>query len=309
MSVLWVIGSLNVDLVVGVERFPDPGETLRGMSFDIYLGGKGGNQAMALARLGGAPRVVARVGSDQFGTRYRDTLAAEGADVSRLRTIENESTGTALIEVDTTGQNRIVIVAGANGKMDAATILPDLKDIGSGDIVLMQLEIPLEAVWKISSEAHSRGASVILDPAPAAEIPAVVLPTLDWITPNEHEASIITGINTSEETGLIDATRNLLQSGVTYAVVKAGARGAYFASQSAPEPVVIPGFPVTAVDTTAAGDSFNGGLAWALSRGQSPAEAVRTANAVAAISVTDRGAQTAMPDADAVDRLLSQQKS
>ncbi len=311
MSTIWVVGSLNVDLVVGVDRFPEPGETLRGNSFSTFLGGKGGNQAVAVARLGAHPRMVGRLGSDQFGRRYREALDALGARTDLIGEDPDQPTGTALIEVDARGQNRIVIVPGANGTMDETSTLAALADLAPGDLVLLQLEIPLATVWKVIEFAHDRGAVVILDPAPAAEIPPETLRLVTWITPNESEAAMITGTArretvTKRETddALKSAARRLLESGVDNALVKAGPRGAYLATREQPDPVHLPGFSVDVVDTTAAGDAFNGGLAWALSRGAAPQEAVRTANAVGALAVTGPGAQTAMPHADAVAELL-----
>jgi ribokinase len=315
MKRTWVVGSLNVDLVIQVDRFPLPGETLQGNEFSTFLGGKGGNQAMALSRLGAGPSMVGAVGDDQFGGRYREALAAEGADICAIRIVPDVSTGTALIEVDRSGQNRIVIVAGANGTNDVDATAAAVQAVAPGDLVLFQLEIPHATVWETIKTVHEGGAITILDPAPAAPIPEDVLPHVDWITPNEHEASIITGVATDTDEGLKEAARRLVAAGVTHAVVKAGARGAYLAlgpaaraGMSGPaasgEPVLVPGFPVTAVDTTAAGDSFNGGLAWALASGLDPHEAVRQGNAVAALSVTGFGAQTAMPTADAVREFL-----
>lgn len=316
---IYVLGSLNIDLVVQVERFPQPGETLRGTRFDTFPGGKGGNQTMAVARLGGAPRMAARVGDDDFGTRYRTELIDAGVDTDRVVTVPRESTGTALIEVDASGQNHIVIVAGANGRWDAATVDQALGEITTGDILLLQLEVPYPAVWRAARIAADRGAQVILDPAPAPPaddpIPAEVYPCLAWITPNESEAAALTGINTDTDQGQRDAAAALAARGVTHAVVKAGARGAWLATgvdapSGAPDaaPRLIPGFPVQAVDTTAAGDSFNGGLAYGLSRGASPEEAVRYANAVAAISVTAMGAQTAMPTSSVVEQFLTERR-
>jgi ribokinase len=224
--------------------------------------------------------------------------------VEAVRPVADTATGTALIEVDRSGQNHIVIVPGANGKLDPAAVLPDLTEVAEGDLVLLQLEIPFETVWEVARESHDRGARVILDPAPAAEIPQDVLAYLTWVTPNEHEASIITGIDTGTTQGLEQACSALLEAGVRNVVIKAGARGAMYAHREAPKPQLVPGFPVEAVDTTAAGDSFNGGLAWALSEGRSATEAIRRANAVAALSVTGMGAQTAMPTVEAVRQFL-----
>ena len=307
MISIWVVGSLNVDLVVDVPRFPDPGETLHGTSFQTFLGGKGGNQAIALARLGAAPRMVGRVGSDQFGHRYLDALQKESVNTDGVKVVPDQTTGTALIEVDTTGQNRIVVVSGANGAMDPSSTLADLDHVAPGDLVLMQLEIPFETVLAVITFTHNRGATVIMDPAPAAEFPRDIMSCIGWITPNEYEASVTTGREIRGEAGLRDATVALLDRGCAAAIVKAGARGAFLATREDPQPRHIPNFSVEAVDTTAAGDAFNGGLAWALSRGQTPDEAVRTANAVAALSVTGKGAQTAMPRESDLKRFLLQQ--
>lgn len=301
----WVFGSVNIDLVVSMERFPLAGETLTGSSFSTFLGGKGGNQAMALSRLGGAPRMVAHVGDDSFGTRYRDALAQEGADVSRVTAISDTATGTALIEVESSGQNRIVIVSGANGTFSAGQVERELDGISAGDTLLMQLEIPHEAVWEAAAIARRAGALAILDPAPAAALPSSLYADLEWITPNETEAAAITGIDTSDETGLRKAARELVDRGAKNAVIKAGERGALWLAAGSSEATLVPGYAVEVVDTTAAGDSFNAGLAWALGAGRAPIKAIRTANAVAALAVTGLGAQTAMPDADGLARFIA----
>lgn len=301
----WVFGSLNVDLVVQMERFPRGGETLIGRSFSTFLGGKGGNQAMALSRLGGAPRAVAHVGDDSFGTRYRDELKRNGADVSQVTTIPDIATGTALIEVETSGQNRIVIVPGANGTFTIDQVERELEGLSAGDTLLMQLEIPHEVVWYAAAFARRVGARAILDPAPAAPLPEDLYPNLEWITPNETEAAAITDIDTSDEKGLLRAARELLDRGVRNVVIKAGARGAFWITEGVAEATLVPGFEVDVVDTTAAGDSFNAGLAWALGRGENSYEAIRTANAVAALAVTGLGAQTAMPDSAQLSQFLA----
>ncbi|TVR68002.1 MAG: ribokinase [Spirochaetaceae bacterium] len=311
MSSIWIVGSLNVDLVMKVDRFPEAGESLIGESFETFLGGKGGNQAVALARLEAAPRMVGRVGADQFGTRYLEALRRENVDTRGVRQVEGFTTGTAFIEVESTGQNRIVVVPGANGALDRESALADLEAVRAGDLVLMQLEIPFETIWAVIAFVHERGATVIMDPAPAARIPEEVMSRIGWITPNEHEASIAAGREPGGqegpggEDGLGGAARLLLEKGCAGAIVKAGSRGAFLATRDDPEPRHIPGFTVDAVDTTAAGDAFNGGLAWALSRGQAPDEAVRTANAVAALSVTGMGAQTAMPRRSDLEHFLA----
>ena len=303
----WVYGSLNVDLVVQMDRFPLSGETLIGTSFSTFLGGKGGNQAMALARLGGSPRVVAHVGDDAFGRRYRNALADAGADVSRVDEVENVATGTALIEVESSGQNRIVIVPGANGTVTVEHVEEELSGIAAGDILLLQLEIPHDTVRRAASFAKRSGAFAILDPAPAAPLPHDLYPDLEWITPNETEAAAITGIETSDEEGIKTAAIELVRRGTRKVAIKAGARGAVYYSADRARPVLVPGFDVEVVDTTAAGDSFNAGLAWALGDGRPDEDAIRIANAVAAIAVTGLGAQTAMPSAADLQRFLQSQ--
>jgi ribokinase len=324
----WVIGSLNVDLVVTVDRFHGPGETILGDTFGTYLGGKGGNQCMALARLGTAPAMVGRVGDDQFGRRYRDALKDAGARVDLLETDPNEPTGTALIEVERSGDNRIVVVPGANGTVTPARVSNALDKVGAGDIVLLQLEIPMETVVSVADRARRQGAVVILDPAPAAPLPPELLRNVTWLTPNEHEAAVLTDIDTATDDGLRRAALALSRYGIEHIVIKAGERGAWYLPSDAEEPILVPSFSVQAVDTTAAGDSFNAGLAWALggdgsavteggavttsagntstpSTDSIAVDAVRHASAVAAISVTGEGAQSAMPTANEVAAFLS----
>lgn len=286
-----------------MNRMPNSGETVFGLDFGTYLGGKGGNQAMALARLGAAPIVVGRVGDDDFGRMYREALAQAGADVRHVSTDGHAATGTALIEVDTDGNNRIVVVAGANAELTPAQALDAVRDLAEGDIVLLQLEVPLETVTAVAELGRRRNSIVILDPAPARELPASLLANLSWLTPNEHEAAVLSGIDTSTEQGLATAAEALEGMGVDHVVIKAGSRGALYRHAGAVANVA--GFVVDVVDTTAAGDSFNGGLAWALSREDNPVDAIRAACAAGALSVTGKGAQSAMPTADSVMRLLS----
>ena len=306
-----VLGSLNVDLVVTVQRFPVAGETVHGERFDTFLGGKGGNQAAAAARLGGEPLVLARVGNDGYGRMYRDSLTAAGADTSRIETVDLESTGTALIEVERSGQNRIVIVAGANGSWSSEAVEAVTESLGPGDTLLLQLEIPRQAVWRAVEIAAQRGADVILDPAPAPSsaadaIPDAIYPLLCWITPNESEAAALTGVDTGSESGCIEAAQQLRARGVKQVALKAGAAGVWLAlsEPGTRDVTLVPGFTVPVVDTTAAGDAFNGGLAVAIARGDAPEDAVRFANAVAALSVTALGAQTGMPTLEAVQAQL-----
>jgi ribokinase len=304
----WMVGSLNVDLVAHVPRFPVPGESLIGSSFSTFLGGKGGNQAVALSRLGAAPHVVACVGNDQFGERYIEDLRSNGADTKGITIVPDANTGTALIEVDSSGQNRLVYIPGANALLSPDHIDARMQDVSSGDIVLLQLEVSHETVAHTARIAHAAGATVILDPAPAAPLTEEIYRHVDWITPNESEASTLTGIDTSTDDGLADAAADLVRRGVRNVIVKAGSRGAILFRDEMTHPTPVPGYHVDAVDTTAAGDSFNAGFAWALGQNQEPERAIGTANAVAAISVTGFGAQTAMPTRAQLEEFLRQKK-
>lgn len=300
----WVVGSLNVDFVVDVSRFPNPGETVRGSNFSTFLGGKGGNQAMALARLGCTPHIVGQVGTDQFGAMYRDALNDAGANVDSVRSNSSDSTGTALIEVEESGNNRIVIVPGANEAMTTEYVIPHLNMLAPGDFVLLQLEIPMRTVIDVARYCRGKGAVVMLDPAPADALSAELFGALDWITPNEHEAAVLTATDTSTPSGVQSAGFELLSRGVDHVVIKAGERGAWYFGNELDHCEEISAFRVTVVDTTAAGDSFNAGLAWALGKELGPIESIQRASAVAALSVTEKGAQTAMPTADEVEEFL-----
>jgi ribokinase len=288
-----VLGSVNMDMVTRVAAFPKPGETVEGKSFATFTGGKGANQAVALARLGARVRMAGRVGDDLFGARYLRVFEAEGVDSSSIETVRGASTGTASIDVSDSGENRIIIVAGANALVDAPFVEARRSAIETSEFLLLQLEIPLESVMAAARMARRAGRTVILDPAPAKPLPAELLSSTSIITPNETEAAVLTGEDTRDEQGIRKAGEQLILAGVDAAIVKAGERGAYLCTRGRFEHV--PGFMVRSVDTTAAGDSFNAGLALALGEGRNMVEAIRFANAVAAISTTRDGAQPAMP--------------
>ena len=293
MSRFCVVGSINMDMVTRMERFLLPGETLHGESFNIYTGGKGANQAVALATLGASVEMVGAVGDEVLGQRYEEVFAGLGIGrrgVARRRGI---STGTASIEVAASGENHIVVVAGAN-----STVSPDdveeMRDIIAGsDCLLLQLEIPMESVVAAARIATKAGVRVILDPAPAGDLPPELYPLVSIITPNETEARLLTGEDTGDESGIARAAAVFLERGTKTAVIKAGARGAFLIDGAGF--VRVPGFSVHVVDTVAAGDSFNAGLALALAEGRGIVDSVRFANAVGALSTTREGAQSAMP--------------
>lgn len=298
---LTVVGSLNMDLVIKAPRLPETGETVLGGTFAIFPGGKGANQAVAAARLGAAVTMVGRVGEDAFGRQLRDGLADERIDASHVGVVRNAATGAALITVDRTGHNTIVVASGANMQVTAADVDAAREVITSSQVVLLQLELPLEVVRHAAHVAHAAGCRVILDPAPApsSPLPEDLYQYLSVINPNEVEARALTGIAISDESDARRATEHLLDQGCRSVVIKLGDRGAYVATDGAR--AAIPAIAVDAVDTTAAGDAFAAGMAVALAEGKGLAGAVRFANVVAAISVTRMGAQPSMPRRGEVD--------
>jgi ribokinase len=292
-----------MDMVTRVERFPSPGETLRGLSFRIFPGGKGANQAVALARLGARVEMVGAIGDDMLGRGYRDILVQEGVGVEGVRIVGGTATGTASIEVSSGGENHIVIVGGANDTIDLACVRAMASRIESAAILLLQLEIPLEANIEAARIAVAAGVPVMLDPAPARELPDELLSKVTIITPNETEAALLTRADTSSEAGAREAARRLLARGIGRVIIKVGSRGSYVAEGSSFTHV--PAHKVRVVDTVAAGDSFNAGLAFALGQGRELLAAVTFANGAGALSTTREGAQSAMPSAAEVEALLA----
>ena len=299
-----VFGSINMDLVVRTPRLPTPGETLTGHTFFTAPGGKGANQAVACARLGAPTRMVGRVGDDLFGEQLRASLRSFGVQDDGVLTTPGPS-GVALIAVDDLAENTIVIVPGANGSVSIADI-PRLEAVLDGArILLVQLEVPIETVVAAARAAHTRGVTVILDPAPALPLPDELYALADIITPNEHEAATLTGIAVRDDQGAIAAARALIARGARRVAIKLGARGALTADTEGEQ--FWSSFTVTPVDTVAAGDAFNGGLAVALSEGRSFDEAIRWGLAAGALSVTRHGAQPSMPERNEVLTLLAQE--
>ena len=299
-----VFGSINMDLVVRTPRLPTPGETLTGHTFFTAPGGKGANQAVACARLGVPTRMVGRVGDDLFGEQLRASLRSFGVQDDGVLTTPGPS-GVALIAVDDTAENTIVIVPGANGAVSIADIPRLERALDGARALLLQLEVPIETVVAAARAAHTRGVTVILDPAPALPLPDELYALADIITPNEHEATTLTGIAVHDDQGAIAAARALIARGARRVALKLGARGALTADAEG-EQFWSP-FTVTPVDTVAAGDAFNGGLAVALSEGRSFNEAIRWGLAAGALSVTRHGAQPSMPERNEVLTLLAQE--
>lgn len=287
-----VIGSINTDMVARTPRFPAPGESIIGSLFQTEFGGKGANQAIALARLGAETCMAGKVGDDLFGRNYLSHFAAEGVNTDSVGVEVGTTTGIADIWVIDSGENSIVSIPGANAKCDIAWMDAALDALADCEIFLLQLEIPLETVWHALKRLRAMGKTVILDPAPAAPLPAEWLACADFITPNETELQILTG-ELPEDAPMEARMRRLIDLSGCTVIHKRGAEGAFIGSGAGIQPV--PGFSVRAVDTTAAGDTFNAGLAAGLAMEWPILQCVRLANAAGALSVTGLGAQSAMP--------------
>jgi ribokinase len=300
-----VVGSINADLVATVEHIPQAGETITSTSFQIHPGGKGANQAVAVARLGYPVKMIGRLGNDAYGEQLRSHLKTAGVDTSCVSTTEGSS-GTALILVSSAGENCIVVIPGANALVSAADIDENLATIRQAGIVLAQLEIPIGTVVHLAEVCSREGILLMLDPAPAVTLPRNLLEGVTWFTPNETEAAFFVrdlAPSAPAESPRETAT-TLRASGLHGVVLKLGSRGAFLHSETTEAQVA--SFPVTAIDTTAAGDTFNGAFATGLMMGKTEIESARFAAAAAAISVTRAGAQPSMPSLAEVNALLGE---
>ncbi|HXN99307.1 MAG TPA: ribokinase [Candidatus Acidoferrales bacterium] len=301
-----VVGSINLDLVATAERVPLPGETLTGRAFTTFHGGKGANQAVAVGRLGYPVGMVGKVGDDTFGTQLKSALRKAGVDARAVGTVRGSS-GVALINIGDDGQNNIVVVPGANGKLLPKDITQSSALLRKAGMLLTQLEIPLITMETLAVFAHKNKIPLMLDPAPARELPTGLLQCVTWITPNESETRTLCGLDANEPVTPATAERCanlLLERGPKNVVIKMGSQGAFLATSTGTREM-IPPFAVKAVDSTAAGDAFNAGFAVSLLSGSAPVQAARFASAVAAISVTRRGAQPSMPSLREVNRFLA----
>ena len=297
-----VIGSINMDMVLSVPRFPAAGETLTGGNFQTVPGGKGANQAVALGRLGAPVRMAGRVGDDAFGRRYLDHFRKNGVDVRAVDAVAGTATGVADILVNAAGENCIVIAPGANGLCDLEWLDRALEATADCEIFLLQLEIPLDTVAEAVRRLRKMGKTILLDPAPAVPLPEDVLAAVDFLTPNETELKAVTS-GLPEDAGIEERVRHLVGGSGRVVVHKRGADGAYIGTRDGIEHV--PGFSVRAVDTTAAGDTFNAGLAAGLAMGWPLRDAVRLANAAGALAVTAYGAQEGMPSLEQAQALMA----
>jgi ribokinase len=299
MAEIVVVGSLNQDLVVSVDRWPDSGETLTGNSLTRFAGGKGGNQAAAAAALGGNVALVGTVGDDEAGRWLRSSLAERGVDVSHVRTVNGLPTGTAVVGVERSGANRIVVIPGANAALGPADV--EGWDWTRTRVLLLQLEVPMDIVIAAARAGRAAGATVVLDPAPARPVPDELWQHVDILVPNRHEAELLTGVRVGDAMAARLAAARLARRGLRAVVVKLDAEGALLVEGSYVAHVA--GIAVHAIDTTAAGDAFAGALAVALAEGRPLASGVVYANRAAAISVTRLGAQASLPSRDEVDGL------
>ena len=297
-----VVGSINIDLVATAQRIPVTGETVAGINFQTHPGGKGANQAVAIARLGYPVCMIGRTGDDPFGMQLREGLRKEQIDISAVG-ISAGSSGVAVIIVSPSGDNIIVPTPGANGLVLPADIDANLEMIRNAGLVLTQLEIPLATVEYLATVCAREGVPLMLDPAPACDLPQAILTRTQWITPNETEAKFYLS-NNSHADSPREIADSLLARGPEAVVLKLGERGIYLRDRNGLG-AQVDAFPVRAVDTTAAGDAFNGAFATALMLGNAPAESARFAAAAAAISVTRPGAQSSMPTLSEVEQLLN----
>lgn len=288
-----VVGSSNTDMVIKTNNFPAPGETILGGRFLMNAGGKGANQAVAAARLGGVVTFVGKIGDDIFGKQAVQQLEDEGINVDFVAVDPENPSGVAMITVDRHAENSIVVAPGSNGTLSPADFDKAGTELAGSELVLMQLEIPIPTVEYIARKAAEQQKKVILNPAPAAALSDELLQNLYIITPNETEAELLTGIKITDEASALKAANQLHAKGVQSVIITMGAAGAFLFENGQLQLIKAP--KVEAIDTTAAGDTFNGALAVALSEGKIIAESVAFANKAAAISVTRIGAQSSVP--------------
>lgn len=300
MPDILVIGSLNADLVVRAPHFPQPGETISGDDLHIIPGGKGANQAVAAARQGASVVMLGRVGKDSFGPFLLDSLKSDSVDITNVHA-DDSATGTAIIVVDASGQNSIVLSAGANGKVSPA----DVNNASSlnSSLILLQLEIPIPTVLYAAHYAKQNGIRVILNPAPAKSLPDELISLIDFIVPNETELSLLTGLEVKDIPSAEQAAKVLLKRGAKNVIVTLGSKGALLVSNK--QVAQVNAYKINVVDTTAAGDAFIGGFASALLRGVEIEEAVKYANACGALATTKFGAQPSLPTKEEVEKFIS----
>lgn len=300
MKNIVVVGSLNMDLVVQANRLPLGGETIMGTAFHEIPGGKGANQAVAMARLGASVKMIGKVGQDGFGSSLLSTLKVDGVDTTCIETVEGKSTGVALITLQESGENSIIVVPGANGEVKPSDIIKNEKTIREAGLLVAQLEVPIETVNEALKTAKAAGAITILNPAPAQALSQEILSHVDLLTPNETELALISQMPVSDLASIKRAAQALIDQGVKALVVTLGSEGSLYLNDKG-ESLYQKAFEVKALDTTAAGDSFTAGLAVCLSQGKTMSEALEFASKVGALTVQTLGAQSSLPHLEAVE--------
>lgn len=299
-----VLGSINMDLVVEAPRLPKPGETLRGRAFHSGPGGKGANQAVAAALQGATTRLIGRVGADDFGDQLVKGIRASGVGVSGVNVDHDAPTGLALITVADDGEDAIVTVRGANANVGRDELDALERQLARAIVLMIQLEIPMQVVTTAAAMAREAGVIVVLDPAPAADLPSELLANVSWITPNETETEVLIGIVPSDDESAARAADVIRDRGVDRVAITLGSRGCFY---SGPDGAfAVPAPKVRTIDSVGAGDAFNGALAAALLAGRSPAEMLRRACAAGAVATTRRGAQASLPTAAEMERALKE---
>jgi len=297
-----VIGSSNTDLVAKVPKLPSPGETVMGTDFIVAPGGKGANQAVAIARIGGDVTFIAKIGTDDNGNRSLENFKKDGINTDFVFQTDEAPSGVALIFVDKNGENMLVPVPGSNGKLCPNDIDKARIAIEKADIVVLQLEIPLETVEYAIKIAYKANVPIVLNPAPARKLEPDLIKMVSYITPNETEAEILTDIKVVDDHTAEKSGKKLLEFGANTAIITLGKRGAMVVTNNSSE--LVPAFAVKAVDATAAGDAFTGGFAYAIATGKDVISSARFGNAVAGLTVTKMGAQPSMPTKDELEDFL-----
>lgn len=304
MSIV-VFGSINMDLTAYVPKLPKPGETLQGSSYITVPGGKGNNQSVAASRLGAPTKFVGRVGTDGFGEQVLQIVGEQKVDLSQVMKDPENGTGIAVICVDQNAENSIIIISGANFALDDSDVARASKVMDDAKVLMLQLEVPLDACLKAAKAAKEKGVQVVWDPAPAVRLPDEAFKLMDFVTPNETETEILVGFKPENAEDASRAAKLFLEKGVGTAVIKMGAKGVYYENKD--ERGFIPPYKVNPIDTVAAGDAFNAGLAVAISEGKPLAEAVRWGAAAGAIATTRKGALPAMPYREELETLMKEQ--
>lgn len=301
MPKIIVVGSSNTDMVVKTERFPEPGETIIGGEFFMFPGGKGANQAVAAARAGGKVTFICAVGDDVFGQNALDGYREEDIDVASAKVIKDAASGVALITVNAQGENEIVVASGTNALLSPIYVSEVIEEMDNDALFLTQLETSLETTAYLARYSQLTNQPLIINPAPAQELSDEILNGLFLITPNETEAKLLTGISVEDDVSMEDAAGALLDKGVQNVIITLGSKGAFF--RNAQEQFLVPSYTVKAVDTTAAGDVFNGVLAVCLSKKMNWKESIAYANRAAALSVMKMGAQGSAPYKEEIEKL------